>query len=603
MRAFLVTFIVIFLSTSVSANTQWQVISKGWRPDENPFVDEQPWEGFRWAEGWREAEQFYPKYFKPSGSIHLILRNVSETTGNLRLSHYDSSPLEEVIMTPLQSGQIIWNTVQPESVVPGEWVECIIRLRSIPLHPVTLTFDTGNDPFKITVDFEASPYRFESVSFSPNIDRIFLYIRDLRGNEVPAGKFFLNDKEIPEAQWAVGPKFSGVSLVEVPLESPLEYGHYQLLEVRMPDGEILAQPIRAWDNHFCIGLFGPAKPDDVKDARQHGFDTYFTWAGNETLDEFGMNYIAQNFDSGKTRTKKTSGMLMYYNIDEPDAHDWKPGKELPYMDRLGVNAEMKVIPQIKALRAARPTVPDLLLVNNTYKPLNWYVYGQIPDVYSTDPYVPFSGDQLERVPSSLTVARDACAPAPLVAVLWGTHIEGAKFSKRMASPKEERMMVFYALGCGVKGIGYFADIGAKTNEGQFHALSDNEALWEEVGAINRDVRALAPFLSRGCLLPVSSSNDRVWVRTLMCGRDRLLVIAVNKDHYIGYNTNNNFAWHNVTKNVEITLPIPERFDNCSVSELRDGVLKPFETLPQREVVTLEIDKLDTARAFILQNHN
>ncbi len=166
-------------------------------------------------------------------------------------------------------------------------------------------------------------------------------------------------------------------------------------------------------------------------------------------------------------------------------------------------------------------------------------------------------------------------------------------------PAEERMMVFYALGSGVKGYAYFIDLTATTGEGEFVGLSDIPKLWEEVGRINRDVQVLAPYLSTGCPVPLRQDTEQVWVRTLMCGRDHVVLVVVNKGHYVGYNTRFEHAWHTPASDVKLDVSLPGHFRKCRVEEVKDGRLVPAAATVRRAEMRLNLDEVDTARAFLI----
>ena len=169
------------------------------------------------------------------------------------------------------------------------------------------------------------------------------------------------------------------------------------------------------------------------------------------------------------------------------------------------------------------------------------------------------------------------------------------------------MMVFYALGAGAKGLGYFADHadqeGLVTSEGRYLPLSHNQPLWEEVGRINSDVRALAPYLAVGCAMPLQDEHKKVWASAIMSGPDNLVVILVNKDHYMGYNTCNAHAWHNPAADVNLTIPLPPHFGGCLVREVKDGKLVQMDAAVERGQLRLALDEVDTARAFVVTNAN
>lgn len=106
---------------------------------------------------------------------------------------------------------------------------------------------------------------------------------------------------------------------------------------------------------------------------------------------------------------------------------------------------------------------------------------------------------IERVSFSLAAAADACAPHPLIAVIWCTAGTNHRWGRRFPTAEEERLMAFYALGCGVKRIGYSADVEQGEDGEGLRAVSDNKPLWDEIGRINELSRKSGPsYLSAGC---------------------------------------------------------------------------------------------------------
>jgi len=599
MKALLYGAIVLLVCSADPVVAGLRIIDARWRPDANPFIRQQVWDGPIWSEGWQEEDQFYPKHFRPAGSLHVILANNASESQTLKLTHVDGEPIAKVLTTPRQARRVVWQWIEPQTISPGGWTECVVRLRTVPTKDVKLSFETDSGGiFDVVVPAKPPKIRIESVSFSPAIDRIYVYLRSLDGSNFKAGTLRADRREMESCIWTASPVASGLMLVEAPLNPKWDYGSRHLIEVDVPGFGTQAISVRAWDCYFSIGLFGPADRESVVDAKTHGFNTYY-WNSEPVLDELGLNYIPYGL-AGRPRTLQRTGALFYYNMDEPDAHDVsKASESVPYMDRLGINASLEVIPRIREQREKDPTTLNMLLVDNTYKPLNWYVYGQIADVFATDPYVPLGGEQIERVPYSLATAHDAAAPRPLVAVIWATAGTNHKWGRRFPTVEEERMMAFYALGCGAKGIGYFADY-EQNGEGEgLRAVSDNKPLWEEIGKINADIRVLAPYLSIGCPIAWSGDTNRAWVRAIMCGRDHIVAIAVNKMHHIGFNTSTEFAWHFPVKNVTMSIPLPQHFANCRVQEVVNGTLVTASGKIEKGKLQLSLDKLDTARAFVI----
>ncbi len=600
MKPLLCSLTALFVCCAAPALAGLRVVEARWRPDANPFTERQVWDGFIWSEGWKEPDQFYPKHFHPAGSLHVILRSESGQAQTVRLAAVDGSPIAEIATTPQRVGRVVWYWVEPARVEPNGWTECIVRLRSVPERDVRLTFETGpGKQFDVTVPAEPPRVRIESVSFSPAVDRAYVYLRALDGAALKSGAIAVDGQKAEKPLWTPGPERSGLVLAEVALQPKWEYGSFHLIEVDVPGEPHLAFPVRAWDSYFSIGLFGPVDKQSAEDTKAHGFNAQY-WSSDPILNEVGLNYIPQTIgEGGRPRTMSQTGALFLYNLDEPDGHDVGAAKDLPYMDRLGVSANLQVIPYIMDQRSKWPSVPNMLLVDNTYKPLNWYVYGQIADIYSNDPYVPLAGEQIERVPFSLSASRDACAPHPLVGVIWATAGTNHKWGRRFPTLEEERMMAFYALGCGVKGIGYFADYEQNGDQEGLKAVSDNKPLWEEIKRINADIQVLSPYLSIGCPIPWSGDTEKAWVRALMCGRDAMVVVAVNKGHHIGFNTAEEFAWHFPAENVALDVPLPKHFGRCHIQEVKAGALAPASGDVRKGRLHLTLDTLDTARAFVI----
>jgi len=608
------TVLALLLLASIPSLAGWTVPESRWRPDANRFVKTQVWEDTVWTEGWSEKEQFYPKYFKPGGSVHVILRNEGARAEEITLQRIGGKLLGELVLTPEKTGLVIWRkldcpylptteqtTFKSQTVAPGKWVECVVRLADVPEDFVALTFSTGSGDVQVRVLTRPPRRRLEHIAFSPKIDRVYLYLRSLDGGAVPKGKLLLDGREAA-CRWTEGPKGGGVALAEARLQPAWEYGTYHLVQAQLDTGEQLAQPVRAWDCLFSIGLFGDTDRESVLAAKENGFNTYY-WGEPAEVFAAGLNHIpAYGIGRGPKRAAGKSGVLFNYNIDEPDGHDWSASEKLPFHERLGVSAQREVLPRILEQRRLDPPTPNLVLVDNTFKPLNHYVYGQIADVHSTDPYVPLGGRQLDYVWRALEVARDASTPRPVVSVLWacGLSGKGRKFGHNPPTPEEERMMVYYSLGCGVKGIGYFIDITKTTGEGDFAGLSHIKPLWKEVGRANRDMKAMSSYLSIACPIGTPKVQGKVWTRTLMCGPDCVILIAVNTDHYIGFETKYETSWNFPQRNVVVKAALPPSFRKCKVNEVKDGQLVPVPAVFRNGTISLKLDELATARAFVIR---
>lgn len=632
----LAALLSVLSSTSITYATGWSVVNARWRPDVSPNTPQQAWERLIWTEGWSAPDQFYPKHWHPAGSVHVILRNTSGKADSIKLVEVDGKPLDQVKTTQTQAGRVVWYRVESpqlpitdedfsiqKDVPAGQWAECSIRLREPPQDKIKLTFaDSAGQKLDVPVGIREPYARLESVAFSPQIDRMYVYVRSVYG-ETPKGSLSLDGIDLTrKTAWTPGPAGSGLVLAGVKLEKPLEYGTHHLLQVSLPhpalggkpiqhEGRVyanhgiiveqLVQPIRAWDSYFGIGLYGTLTDEKVKSAKEHGVNTYYN-TRNEILDKYEMSTVPGYWTIEERQRKPGGfGLLYHQNFDEPDAGDWHEGEALPFQDRIGVQAELNVLPWQRRQRKGDPRGLNLILVDGTFKPANWYVYGQIPDVFCSDPYVPLGGRQMDYVWNVMECVKDASTPRPTVAVLWGCALshEGKRFGNFAPTPEEGRMMVFYSLGCGVSGYCFFIDLTKEEGEGQFIGLMDFPKLWEEVGRANHDATALAPYLSIGCPIGKAETQGWVWTRSLMCGPDDVVVIAVNTNHHIAYETKSELAINIPTKNAVIEAALPPGFKDCTIREVVDGKLVPAAGKVEKGKVKLTLDELATARAFVV----
>jgi len=180
-----------------------------------------------------------------------------------------------------------------------------------------------------------------------------------------------------------------------------------------------------------------------------------------------------------------------------------------------------------------PELASMLLADNTFRPENFFAYGHVADVFDHDIYLrPKRGEtmDLEEVARRTEPVRRSCEPKPLWITLWmGWGMEYC----RALTAAEERIMAFYAVGAGAKGINYFLYSGGtydvRTGMAKTGRKAEGEALWEGVGRLNRQLRLAGPWLARA--YPVAAEVEApngLWVRTLVSGLDALAVIVVNQ---------------------------------------------------------------------------
>ena len=163
-------------------------------------------------------------------------------------------------------------------------------------------------------------------------------------------------------------------------------------------------------------------------------------------------------------------------------------------------------------RRKDPVPPHLLNLDNTYKPENWYMYAQLPDVCCADPYLQEQqrivwNERPAWVPSFIkplyvlgaaTICNSACAPKPLHIILNCVRHDTKGGPFRFATPPEKTVELFYALGAGTKSFSYWW----YTPYGEFHGCGASDkpavALWRQIGLLGAQVRTAGPVLTRSC---------------------------------------------------------------------------------------------------------
>ncbi|MCX6374508.1 MAG: hypothetical protein NTU88_00460, partial [Armatimonadetes bacterium] len=348
-----------------------------------------------------------------------------------------------------------------------------------------------------------------------------------------------------------------------PLKSPLERASFHCFQAVYADGSKATAGIRAWNDDLAYGIWGgrPGKESEIEIGRayvnelgEHNISVQMEMLGSDAVRAF------MNSDEGRGLMKslgigrvvgdpgKWPTPYAFYIADEPDTADYKV-EGVPPTSKIGCVAQ-GLIERAIELRAADPSVPNMLNVDMTFKPENWYTYGRLPDIYAADPYYQTRLSQVYwETPGRLPlfakatfvhavgrICESACAPNPLHLILNSTRVqkEGNRF--RFGTPEEKRIEVYYALAAGAKGLSFWWYTPISPNAvGSNGCGADDpgaKALWREIGLLGAEVRTLEPLISRSCPASIPISPPRnLWIRTLLAGKDSLILLCVN-DKYL-----------------------------------------------------------------------
>ncbi|MHA1574308.1 MAG: hypothetical protein ACTSX8_09965 [Alphaproteobacteria bacterium] len=254
--------------------------------------------------------------------------------------------------------------------------------------------------------------------------------------------------------------------------------------------------------------------------------------------------------AGSAKARASSRFLAWYGrsgdepakaIDGDLKTSWRASHSIP--EWVGATA-MEMIARAEFYQSLDPRTLTTCLVDNTYTPANWFTYGQLADIFDTDPYVRPSRRRKANFYSVYRRSVLACRasePNPCFITLWMGWVGG---HRRCYTESEERIMVCYALGAGARGINYFihsssaGDYSVMTGVLAFPKGPERErarkqalALWEGVARINSQLSAAGKWLAYA--YPVDAILKKpsgVWARALLCANGAMVVVLVNQNH-------------------------------------------------------------------------
>ena len=554
---------------------------------DDPYIDlaqfrpDRPSPEYSWSEGWSFPTQFFPEHSVPSGAFHIYVDNPHDRDLLITGIKLNGRRLEELH----EDLTVAWWRVLPNPIAPGQTAEVIVRMKGVVPTESEFVFEAAESAsFSCSVQAAEPALEIAYVAFSRRIDRLHVYVHKTVDGDMTLSNIYLDGDDVTESA-RFYPRDRGLlkdlSLIELTLSEPLRYGSYHLIKVTSAQGNAAASMIRALDDFYSIGMFYGSEDRQVMlDQKRHLINTV-VGLHLPMAQEMGLKAVNHNFNhmtmmrgedpvpSVHERVPKVRDrpeLFAHLLFDEPDVRDaYRDGA-----DGTGRSLGYYALPMERATAAHRevdPNHPTLLVVDNTYKPDNWYVYGEIADILSTDPYGTadvINPGTLSYVVQSTETAAAACAPRPLIVILQAFYNMNAGF-ERMPDRIEERIMAYYAVGSGAKGIHYF---WYPSEPPKLFGLR-GRPLWDEVGRINAELQLAAPLLSMGYPIAetVSTSEDGLWHRALLCGRRSVIITLVNETYeYEDWRSDDGRYDIDLLEGVEVAVEVPPWMEVADVFE-------------------------------------
>mgnify|MGYP005837407825 CR=1 FL=1 len=521
----------------------------------------------------------------------------------------------------IAAGEPVWWKVEPALVRPGETAAVTVRLRRVPPRAIAIELMSANaKPLSVSIAPAADAPRVEGISFSPGLDMAYLYFRHPVVGKA-ASKVFLDGIDVTDASTICRDANIDVLPVVLKLKSPLARGSLHCFQAVYDDGSKATAAVRAWADGFAYGLWG-GRPGDrsrldigrahAQDLALHNINLQLPFTTSQAFNAYsgtdeGLRFLRSiGFRFIVHEPGKAEDLFAFYLADEPDTADYKV-TGVPGYAKIGCLGQ-GLLKHAGDLRRSHPDIPNMLNVDMTFKPDNWYIYGQLPDYFAADPYYQTRlAEAYWNKPATIpwyskctfvygvaTICRSACAPNPLHIMLNSVRSQQKDRVFRWGTREEKRIELFYALAAGAKQISYWwftpsepKSVGAN-GMGADHPQA--KALWNEVGLLGAEVRTAGDLIARSCpaSLPVNAP-DKVWVRSLIAGADTAILLCVNDD----YTNNEQGTTIKPVDDVSLGVTVPTWLKPKSVFEVSvDG---PREVLSwQWEEGTLEI-KLGTVQ--------
>lgn len=492
---------------------------------------------YRWFEGAKEIQSFFSKDYRAAGYLVAYVRNDSAKPVDATGFTLDGRPLPAA----REAHQVIWWRLLPRPLPPGAVGEIMARLR----YPLKAPCELGasfSDGSTLTAKIAPSPnpLRIETVGFNERMDRVFLVVECLDKTRRVLSQVLLDGVDVTRHSRLLAPSFfRGVSPISIRLPERLTLGGYHVYTVRAKTGEVASCCIRTTDGWVPLGSYGYATHEEFARNGCNGHSN-FGRADPGDLDRHARLAMRQvsMLGGGQVQDYEVGhhGLLAHCLQDEPDCHDYGV-KDLPPHLRIGYHA-MEMEQRAQRVRAGNPTKPSLLTLNLTYKPANYYIYGPIADITNPDCYPISLGADATMVREVVETARLGAGPRQLTFTFQGV-MEGPKDPKEFEKkrfprpnfPAEQRIMMYYAIGAGARGLFNYIHCSENSKTRWSRGSREFPEVWNAIGQVYRELDHVAPLLALAHPTKFATSDaTRLWLRMLLCGDNAALIVFVN-DNY------------------------------------------------------------------------
>ena len=494
---------------------------------------------------------------RDAGTVHVFLRNDSDSP-----VHPDKILLNGRVVSMGAPG-VVWYQMIPD-VIPAKGIgDLAIKLTARPKENLRVSVVARGQTVATRVRLEPQRIAFTYVAFSDDLRTVYLYVQN-RG----IADLRIKDVELPGVAIKSVTSLSGQDPQRVAiiakLEEPLAAGAYLPCKLVTDHGDVIMAMTRVY-SHFPIQAFG----QDNREAL--AFDP----------ENVEMPFSPLIGDLIKTR--KAPAFKAYHLVDDPvcadDGHF--PGYTAAEVARLGILS-----------RAADARHPSIIYMCQYMMPDNYFVYGELTDIASINPFVwaMHHGDPRINM-GYIELARLASEPRPLFTISDAAPHPNDP-AGRLPTKDEERLTVYYQIAAGSKGIWYYIR----------SEYSKDPVLEAEIGRINQELRTLRPFLRIGDPMDmVKCSLPTVTASTILAGDKGIVLILVNNVHESRWGEEAKASPFSITpqEHVFVEVHIPKGLKVSRVLRVSGKEKKPYPFFRKGDTVRILVDVLDVTEQFLL----
>ena len=536
---------------------------------------------YRWWEGFGE---FFPKHSRLGGTFHAYLVNHADVPVRVRQMQLNGTPLEELHADL----RVAWWRTMPNPIPAGGMAEVIIRLKHPPeAGEQRLRFETDRGPVMCEVPLVPPRMEIAYVAFSPALDRVYVYVEKYTDDEVTLSGALVNGRDMTSSTTFHQPGFyRNLSLVQIDLAKPMREGDRPIIKVTSKQGEVAEVKVRAWaSDFFTLAAFGI---HDSMDAYPDlHLNTSLTVAGDihahylEQLVEYGYKALPGGDSNANYYywTKDIESVNAYFFFDEPDCKDHPSNlprtasvakfRRLTAMEGLGSMA-LLMEDYARRVRHIAPDKGTFMIINGTYRPDNYFMYGKIPDIPAPDVYPHTSGDDPYVIYQGLNAGRLASMPRPFHSVPdFVQQAHGKHYWKRTVTPEELDLRVLYSVAAGAKGLIWYSFGGG--------SLKWTDEVKQRMALMNGRMEIAGPVLEIGHPVPdelAVANHEKLMVRTLQSGPDTIVVTLINTNYQA---TGEGYSYEAIPNaQVRVTLPESMKISSCFAAFPDKSVDIPFK---------------------------